>query len=556
MQTKIYKEISLSKISSNPNNPRKNFSGPQFDELVESIRQKGVIEPIVIRPKSNKNSDYEVVAGDRRFKAACLVSRNQHIQSRIPAIIRDLSDEEAFDFMVIENLQREDLTPFEEAQGFRQYFEKKGKGSIPELAARIGKSAGYIRRKIAALSLPDYILKAWEKDELQFSHLEQLRRLKNKEELKEAFEVASNTRYGRKPGSPISKRELKEYIESNMAPPLNNALFNIKEQGCITCGQNSDVQKDLWNIEGMKGAHCLDTACFREKQINFLTENWKNSQYRRRYGTNGFRVRDEISWDDYKSFDNWGPQPAPKCKNCENFITIIHLEGKVDEGKACVGNQSCYNAIGRQERKEKIERGDEPRVTWHGEYFREEFFKKLLPKKIKEVEASDLKIAQLALFAFAKLNWRLYRWFAKKNGIKDNYRLYEDDALVFNRVAKMGLEEIQEYMKTLSIKVLMSEADPKARRAAAAHFGIDLAKEWFVTKEYLEKKTIKEILEFGEKSKIFKDKKVQDYLVNNLKKKPGKFDKCKKTELIDLLLKSGVALVGKVPDEILKADKK
>ena len=158
MQTKTYKEIPLSKISSNPNNPRKNFSGPQFAELVESIRQKGVIEPIIVRPKSNKISDYEVVAGDRRLRAACLVSRNQNVQSKIPAIIRELTDDEAFDFMIIENLQREDLTPFEEAQSFKQYYKKKGKGAIPELATRIGKSAGYIRRKIAVLSLPADIL--------------------------------------------------------------------------------------------------------------------------------------------------------------------------------------------------------------------------------------------------------------------------------------------------------------------------------------------------------------------------------------------------------------
>ncbi|MCK4760280.1 MAG: ParB/RepB/Spo0J family partition protein, partial [Candidatus Aminicenantes bacterium] len=172
MQTKTYKEIPLSKISSNPNNPRKNFSGPQFTELVESIRQKGVIEPIIVRSKAGKNTDYEVVAGDRRHRAACLVSKNQNVQSKIPAIIRELTDEEAFDFMIIENLQREDLTPFEEAQSFKTYFEKKGKGSIPELATRIGKSAGYIRRKIAVLSLPADILKAWEKEEISFSHLE------------------------------------------------------------------------------------------------------------------------------------------------------------------------------------------------------------------------------------------------------------------------------------------------------------------------------------------------------------------------------------------------
>ncbi|GAH86391.1 unnamed protein product, partial [marine sediment metagenome] len=188
--------------------------------------------------------------------------------------------------MIIENLQREDLTPFEEAQSYKQYFEKKGKGAIPELATRIGKSAGYIRRKIAVLSLPGNVLKAWEKEEISFSHLEQLRRLKNKDDMKEAFDYATGKTYYR--GTAPSKRELKDAID-NMAPPLNKALFNIKEEGCTACDQNSDVQQKLWEVGGMKGAHCLNKGCFKQKQNNFLTKNWKSSQYRRSYGTNGFR---------------------------------------------------------------------------------------------------------------------------------------------------------------------------------------------------------------------------------------------------------------------------
>jgi len=96
----------------------------------------------------------------------------------------------------------------------------------------------------------------------------------------------------------------------------------------------------------------------------------------------------------------------------------------------------------------------------------------------------------------------------------------------------------------------------EGRLAAAAHLGINLAKEFAVTEDYLEHKTIREMLEFGEKSGIFKKKKAQDYLTKTLKKKPGKFESCKKTELIDLFLKSGVNLIGKVPDEIVPAKEK
>lgn len=554
MQTRTYKEIPLSKISSNPNNPRKNFSGPQFMELVESIRQKGVIEPIIVRPKPNKISDYEVVAGDRRLKAACLVSKNRNVQSKIPAIIRDLTDDEAFDFMVIENLQREDLTPFEEAQSFKQYFEKKGKGAIPELAARIGKSAGYIRRKIAVLSLPANILNAWEKEEISFSHLEQLRRLKSKEELKDAFEFATGGRFGR--GSPVSKRELKENID-NMAPSLEDALFDLEKQGCTTCGQNSDVQQELWEIESMEGIHCLDKKCFKQKQNNFLQANWKQSKYRKRHGTNGFRFKEDVNWNDFNSFE-YGPRPIKKCKECGKFLTLISLNGKIETGQACFGEESCFRAVrsvkAKEERKkEREERGESegPRVDWHGEHFREEFLSKRLPERYQEFNHSHIKMARMALFAFVKLDNVILSFMAREIKFKESY----SDKKLFERIGKMELDEIQDLTQKCALKVIMRHwpVTCEGRLAAAAHLGINLVKEFAVTEDYLEHKTIREMLEFGEESGIFKSKKVQDYMEKTLKKKPGRFDSCKKTELIDVFLQSGVNLVGKVPAEILPA---
>ncbi|GAH41488.1 unnamed protein product [marine sediment metagenome] len=89
------------------------------------------------------------------------------------------------------------------------------------------------------------------------------------------------------------------------------------------------------------------------------------------------------------------------------------------------------------------------------------------------------------------------------------------------------------------------------RLAAAAHLGISLKKEFAVTRDYLEKKTIREMLEFGESSGLFKDPNIRNYLIQKLKKKAGKYASCKKSELVDLFLRSGVDLVGKVPAEIL-----
>ena len=550
-----YQEILLRTIRSNPRNPRKNFSGFKFQELVDSVRAKGVIEPIIVRPISGKSKKYEVVAGERRFKAAGLISITmKDIQHKIPAIIRELTDDEAFDFMIIENLQREDLTAFEEAQSFKQYFKEKGKGSIPELAARIGKSAGYIRRKIAVLSLPANILKAWEKEEISFSHLEQLRRLKSKEEMKEAFEFATGGRFGR--GSSASKRELKEHID-NEAPPLEDAIFDIEKEGCKTCGQNSDVQQKLWDIGGMKGIHCLDKKCFKQKQNNFLQANWKQSKYRKRHGTNGFRFREDFTWSQFNSFE-YGPKPIKKCKECDKFLTLIDIDGKINIGQVCIGEENCFNGVrrvkaqmeARKEREEKKESGA-PRVDWHGEHFREEFLSKKLPERYQIVGHDNIKMARVALFAFVKLDNELLSYMAKIIKLKEHYL----DKKLFERIGKMNLDEILVLMKKCALKVIMKHwpVSCEGRLAIATHLGINLAKEFAVTKDYLEKKTIKEMLEFGEKFGIFKDKKVQEYLIKILKKKPGRFNSCKKTELIDIFLESGVNLIGKVPAEIIPA---
>ncbi|MCK4817978.1 hypothetical protein KA005_19565, partial [bacterium] len=90
------------------------------------------------------------------------------------------------------------------------------------------------------------------------------------------------------------------------------------------------------------------------------------------------------------------------------------------------------------------------------------------------------------------------------------------------------------------------------RHLIGTYLGLDLARDWRITKEYLDKKTIKEILAMGEKLGIFKDKKVQTFLYETLRKKRGKFTSCKKGELVQLFCDSGVDLAGKVPQEILK----
>ena len=177
-----YQEIELTRIVPNPHNPRKRFSGPKYDEMVASVREKGVISPVLVRPLED---GFELIFRETRFRASCqLAEEAGGLEGRtIPALVRELSDEQAFDFMTIENLQRSDLTELEEARGFRVFAERKGEDALPELAERTGINIRYIRRRVKILSLPREVLEAWEKGELKFGHLEQLVRLDSRERI-------------------------------------------------------------------------------------------------------------------------------------------------------------------------------------------------------------------------------------------------------------------------------------------------------------------------------------------------------------------------------------
>ena len=160
-------------------NPRRRFDGPAFDELLASVREKGVIQPIVVRPLGNGNQNplFEIVAGERRWRASMKAAKEKQDRRYIPAIIRDLDDNTAFEIMTIENLQREDLTELEEATSFKTYLDRKGVDSIEDLALKVGTTAAYIRRRVSVLGLPEQALALSEEGKLKFGHLALLVRL-------------------------------------------------------------------------------------------------------------------------------------------------------------------------------------------------------------------------------------------------------------------------------------------------------------------------------------------------------------------------------------------
>ena len=149
-RSKTLSLIPIEKIQPNINQPRKTFSEEELTELKNSIESKGLLQPIIVREKGGY---YEIVAGERRWRAAQLAQLHE-----IPALIKKLTDIEVLEIAIIENIQRSNLNPYEEALGYKQLLEKFNY-TQEELASNLGKSRVYITNLTRLLNLPDSILK-------------------------------------------------------------------------------------------------------------------------------------------------------------------------------------------------------------------------------------------------------------------------------------------------------------------------------------------------------------------------------------------------------------
>jgi ParB family chromosome partitioning protein len=144
--------------------PRRSFDEDRIADLVESVREKGILQPLLVRPLPGKPGMFEIIAGERRWRAAQGAKLHE-----VPVIVRDLSDREALEVALVENLQRQDLSPLEEADGYRRLMEDFSH-TQEELAKAVGKSRSHVANMIRLLALPDDVKPMLEKGELTAGH--------------------------------------------------------------------------------------------------------------------------------------------------------------------------------------------------------------------------------------------------------------------------------------------------------------------------------------------------------------------------------------------------
>ena len=166
-------KVSINDLSRNKFQPRKHFSEEGLEELSNSIKEQGIIQPIVVRPDKSKKGQYEIIAGERRWLAAQKAGLHE-----VPVVVLSVDDIKSLEFSIIENVQRQDLNPIEEARGYQRLIDDFNYDH-DKLSKFIGKSRSYIVNSTRLLSLPDEILSMVEQNNLSAGHARTLIGLQN-----------------------------------------------------------------------------------------------------------------------------------------------------------------------------------------------------------------------------------------------------------------------------------------------------------------------------------------------------------------------------------------
>ena len=206
--------LKLTEIVPNREQPRKNFDDEKLTELAQSIARHGVLQPLLVRPMPD--GSYRLVAGERRWRAARIAGI-----SEVPVVIKEMSDEEAAVFALVENLQRADLDPVEEAQGFRRLMEDFGL-TQEQVSERVGKSRPAVSNAMRLLKLPEPVLESLSSGEISAGHARALAALDDDKTVIEAARTVISKK--------LSVRETEKLVKTLSAAPKKKAAVRVSSR--------------------------------------------------------------------------------------------------------------------------------------------------------------------------------------------------------------------------------------------------------------------------------------------------------------------------------------
>jgi ParB family chromosome partitioning protein len=314
--------IPLSKIIPSKTNPRTVFDEAELEELRDSIKIHGVIQPITVRTSDDK---YEIIAGERRYRATKLAGLKE-----IPGIIKEFTDEQVGEIQIIENLQRADVHPIDEAAGYKRLMDS-GNYSIKTLASQVGKSDEYIAQRLKLVDLTDGFNEDFRAGKITLEHAKLLSRLTPGDQIN-ADQFIKRTLYG---GEIVPPKRLKDWIKDNCMLRLNKVGFDKRDdrlaEGCGACtdcikrtGNNKTLFSDI-----EKDDYCTDASCFNKKVEahinNVLTELHKKEK-------SFVLISDSYRASKPNALDNGDYKKLKKGETCKGAVTGVMVEGE-ERGK-------------------------------------------------------------------------------------------------------------------------------------------------------------------------------------------------------------------------------
>jgi ParB family chromosome partitioning protein len=266
-------DIPIATIRESKTNPRRFFDEAKLAELADNIRQHGVLQPILLRPlPEGEAGTYELVAGARRYRASKLAKRES-----IPATVRELTDAQALELQVIENVQRVDVHPLDEGQGYAALIELQPYTyTVESIASRVGKSPAYVNGRLRLIQLVPEAKQAFYEDKLTVAHAFEIARLQPNDQrraLQECFPQYRNAAaiLKDKKAEATTVRELRAWIEREIHLDLTNAPFDTQDEtllpkagACARCPKRTGSNPLLFPEVRQKSI-CTDRECYRAK---------------------------------------------------------------------------------------------------------------------------------------------------------------------------------------------------------------------------------------------------------------------------------------------------
>ena len=445
----MMEEVPISDIVITGWNPRKSFDEKALEELAASIKEHGILEPLVVR---QVNGSYELVAGERRLRAAKLAGLD-----KVPVVVKELSDQEVREIMLLENLQREDLNPIEEALALKALLEE-GNITQAELGKRLGKSQAWVANRLRLLEAPEPLKDLVISREISPKHVLTLLPYAGYAVLKEA--IMPKIRKKIEEGGTLSVRDVENLIEQEIRYDLNARyvlhlndfpyeLEKYREYfdftGCDGCKHVVTFKSETWSGEEQEEKYCLNRPCWKNK-LNIAKQKYEKDLTAKL--EDSVVDTSKLSFSDYEYLD-FAQFDQSECEGCENNKKNL-------AGSSVCLNPECYTAKNKAWIREqnRLRREEEKKALDY------------LDEKIQHVNFTNEKVLRFILATIVDLaSWvefkkkALKQWNGDINSIPaedlpkaivkyvvlcDIDQLYVDLEAVKKTLKKLGVEACQQ----------------------------------------------------------------------------------------------------------------